>query len=595
MPEEVEEEPAQLDRPSQLRRCTVLIGTDIGEPTPDPEFPVGVLEVLDEEVGTVSTVAVAAICEIEQKVLVAVPLEAWNRLLAKRRLPPGVFLKPTPVQVGFCDRAISAIEVLEQRKVWLGFLSPAGEELVNFGSEEAAVEPDISFDPSSPALLPDASQLVAAAEQFFIYTSAVSGTGEGTKSAPAKISVEQRLNSLETTLQEVAAGLKSLTEHSRPPALKQPSVKFASAPIVVGEGAAELCGLPPGLAMPSTGGVGMLDPEVVQSARAAGVPEDQIAEMARVAVRGRTKLQDLPAPRPKTKAAANPLSESEEEDAEPGEEATGGGDSEPAQLVAAVTQLTKIATHLTSQRKKGQSLEALLDGVGSGPSTEGSAPGGTRRYAAALKALRRTLSRNPQDIYQAIEKNMESDFLMRTQAPGSAAVGVNARAWLEMRSRIQNYATPLRLLWGIGGVLDCLREGLVSEARARCCLLLAAGDQLSIDRGSWLVSQEILLEEGPPVAAFAQHVLPTDTEPPHTRLIDGRWVDLFLQKISDYDALAEKKKKLGARRIPGPPIDVSNSEKGDKGKGKGRGKGQKGRGGGSADGAGESSSAQAQQ
>lgn len=588
------EEPAELDRPVQLRRCAVLFGTDPENPVPDPDYPIGVLELVDEEVGVTATVAVASICEIDNRVLVAVPFEAWHRLLAKRRLPPDTFLKATPVTLGFCDRASSSSEILDQRKCWLGFPSPLGEQLAKYEDGEVAVEPDVSFDPTSPSVLPEAYQLVAAAEHHFIYASATSGQAEASSRKAPKAAVEDRLSILEATLQEVASGLKQLTEAKRPSALKQPAVTFSGPPIVV-DPTSGPCGFPPGLTRPPVVGVGALDADVVQSARAAGVPEDHIAEMARLAMRGKTKLQGLPAPRSRARSSQNPLSESEDEEVEQEEDQGGASGTEPTQLVAAVTQLTKIASHLTNQKKKGQTLDALLDGAGSASTSEGGIPSGSRRYAVALKALRRTLTKNPQEIYQAIEKNMETDFLMRTPAPGSSAVAVNSRAWLEMRSRVQNFATPLRLLWGIAGVLDCLRDGLVSEARARCCLLLAAGDQLSIDRGSWLVSQEILLEEGPPVAAFSQHVLPTDTEPPHTRLIDGRWVDLFLQKISDYDALAEKKKKLGAKRYGAPGADspaISDKGKGEKGKGKG--KGRKSQGGGSADGAGDNAPAPSQ-
>lgn len=72
-------------------------------------------------------------------------------------------------------------------------------------------------------------------------------------------------------------------------------------------------------------------------------------------------------------------------------------------------------------------------------------------------------------------------------------------------------------------------------------------------------------------------------------------MDLFLQKISDYDALAEKKKKLGAKRYGAPGADspaISDKGKGEKGKGKG--KGRKSQGGGSADGAGDNAPAPSQ-
>ena len=121
MPEEEAEEPAPLDRPTQLRRCTILFGTEVDAQVPDPDYPIGVLELVDDEVGVTTTISVAAICEVEGRVLVAIPFEAWHRLLAKRRLPPNTFLKATPVQVGFCDRVTGSAEIIDQRKVWLGF------------------------------------------------------------------------------------------------------------------------------------------------------------------------------------------------------------------------------------------------------------------------------------------------------------------------------------------------------------------------------------------------------------------------------------------------------------------------------------------
>ena len=51
-------------------------------------------------------------------------------------------------------------------------------------------------------------------------------------------------------------------------------------------------------------------------------------------------------------------------------------------------------------------------------------------------------------------------------------VQVSAQAWLELRSRVQAYQTPVRLLW-VAGVWDALRAGKNEEARARCGLLMA--------------------------------------------------------------------------------------------------------------------------
>lgn len=108
------------------------------------------------------------------------------------------------------------------------------------------------------------------------------------------------------------------------------------------------------------------------------------------------------------------------------------------------------------------------------------------------------------------------------------------------------------MCWSAAGVWDALQAGAYAEAQARVGLLLAAGDQLAIDRGSWVVASELLLEDGPPMAVFAAHTLPSELDQPYTKLVDGRWMDLVLRKLADYDLLAEKKKKLNFKR-PGLP------------------------------------------
>lgn len=333
------------------------------------------------------------------------------------------------------------------------------------------------------------------------------------------------------------------------------------------------CPAPPGLEGPFVSE--QLDLEAVRTARAAGVPEEYIVEMSRLAAQGRPRLPDFPMNAKSKRVKADPLSESDEEaDVDEVEQMDpdAAGSSEAA-LALAITKLTSITADLAKQKKQSRSLDALLDGVGPDGPGDGSGGSGTRKYAAALRALRRTLSQRPEEIFQVVERNMAKDFQVQQQLPGSTPVQVSARAWLEMRSRVQGFIPPVRLLWGIAGLLDCLRAGAHSEARARACLLLAQGDQMAIDRGSWVVAAELSLEESPPMSAFQAHSLPGEGEAPYTRLIDGRWFDLMLQKINDYENLSEKKKKLSMKRTPAaPPQAEAKADPKRKPKGKSKGK-----------------------
>ena len=128
----------------------------------------------------------------------------------------------------------------------------------------------------------------------------------------------------------------------------------------------------------------------------------------------RSRMPDFPAADP-GKFQKNVLSETEEEAAEPGLQ---GGDS----LTMAVTKLTEIASHLPLEKKKSRTLESILEGAGSVGHSEVSGATGTRRQAAALRALRAALLKQPEAISKAIERNMAEDFSKSSQMPGTTMV-----------------------------------------------------------------------------------------------------------------------------------------------------------------------------
>ena len=557
--EEVEEPVPRTPRPVLIRNCTVLVGE---QQVPDEQYPVGNFETLGAEGGEVS-VAIIAIAEVDNRVVVAVPFETWHRVAARRVLPAQALVKPLPFTVELVDRSVAPEERsdthFETIKVWVGVLAPWAEESVYYEPEGSEAEvPDYSFSSGEPNLLPSAAGLEKIFSQQYQFASATSGGGGR---PPAASGVEQRLTSLEQSLQSVVQSLQRLSgENPR----TVTNAKAAPAP----------CAPPPGLPRRPAGG-GAVDLSVVQAARDAGVPEAQIQEMAALAMQGRSTMADVPKPPPRERRGKkNILSESEEDEVPAVEEVAevvSGGEV----LTTAVQKLTEIAAHLTVEKKKGRTLDALLDGVGSVGGSDAASSTSSRKYSVALRALRRAVEKQPEELYKVLEKNMDTDFHKVSQMPGSSPVQVSARAWLEMRSKVQGYQTPVRLLWGIAGILDALKAERFAEARCRAGLLLAAGDQMSIDRGSWLVASELLLEDPPPMGAFNAHVLPTESEPPYTRLIDSRWLELVLAKLSDIDSLNEKKKKLNFRKALNNAENAEIPKAPPKKGGKGGGKGEK--------------------
>ena len=107
----------------------------------------------------------------------------------------------------------------------------------------------------------------------------------------------------------------------------------------------------------------------------------------------------------------------------------------------------------------------------------------------------------PEELYSVLEKNMLHDCGAPEIGPGLGIMTATFRGWAEHRSRVPNIQGTVRTLWAICGALDALRQNRVAEAKARLSLLIAAIDQVSYDKGSWLLGAEVLLEDGPRLGA----------------------------------------------------------------------------------------------
>eukprot|EP00439_Symbiodinium_sp_Y106_P076285 s1878_g15.t1 len=244
-----------------------------------------------------------------------------------------------------------------------------------------------------------------------------------------------------------------------------------------------------------------LDPAVVSAAKAAGVSEHALAEMEALVKRGRgSRLK--PEPGLSSAVAGNPLDESEADDDEAG--GVGLEDSTtalPARAAPETKQAEAFAAAMfklmegyhKSSGKGGSALDKALEGAGSG-SAEASALPTARRNSAARKALRDALVTSPDEL--SAESLMAED--LASAAPGVAVPGqVSARAWVEYRSKIGAYPSAMWATWIISGALDCLRTNRPAQARARLNLGLLIFDQMSIDKGSFVLAGEPALENPP--------------------------------------------------------------------------------------------------
>ena len=175
----------------------------------------------------------------------------------------------------------------------------------------------------------------------------------------------------------------------------------------------------------------------------------------------------------------------------------------------------------------------------------------------ALKNL--LLVDEPESLYLPVEENMRTAFSGQA-APGTD-LPIEARIYLEHRSRVGPYINTVQWMWIIAGIHSCLARGKTEEARARAALALVAGEQFSMDGGSWMMAQELLFEDPPPLSSFEKR--PTQargSEVPHTHLADPRWIEVALARLKDVDEMTERQRRLKGGARGGPSIETEEEK-----------------------------------
>lgn len=499
-----------------------------------------------------TSVELLALCVLEDRVLVAVPKEAWDRVRAKRILPAQALSKALLCNVAAMDADERSPVAGEELKVWVGLLAPQFEKQVCYPFVSV---PAYSFGGGETGfLLPHPAGLHTLAVEKFQFLSAESGEPQIDAPAPSAGADDrlQRLEEMVFAMQKsfqdfVDAGGDAKAKKVAPaPAASKakaaPRGRGEKAELDAGDGRKGVlknAGSKPAQAPTMQ----HLDNGVVSAALAAGIPASHLQEMDRLVGSKPKRLDDAPRP-----LARPPTTLSESEEGQDGEEEElddeEAGDS-VGPVEKAVLKLTKIAQTLAGKKSKtDQSIEQVLD-AGSAGSSEMSSLG-SKRNAAALRALQRQLKDNPGYLWRTLEANMQADFMSVPVAPGEPLKeGVSVRGWLTSRSRVQLYHNHVRWVWQVGAIWDCLIAGRNDEARARAGLLVAAADQSAIDSGSWLIASVGLLEQPPPFHAFSAHQLPGPSDHQFSALSDPRWVDLYLAHVKDLEAVQEAKRKLG--------------------------------------------------
>ncbi len=497
---------------------------------------------------------------LDGQLLVAAPRGVWSKAVGERVLPRGALVRAVLVEVVGASTE-SPEEPLEDHPgltLWVGFLQPKWRNKLVLGGADAPtfdvwLEDEV-FSEDLGTIMPFGPALASLADEHFAFMSAGSGGGGAGKPLASRMEfLEQTFQSMQEKLDRLVQGQPgggAQDVGARPKATPRRAEARVS-------GGAKLVGL---------------DPAVVASAKEAGISEEQLRLVGDL-MRKDTRLQDLPA----GKTRRNVLSESEEEEDEliEDEEQEAGGPP----VEKAVIQLTKIVDSLAKRKQKSKGIEAIFDSIEGGVESSSSSSS-SKSKAAAFKKLKTSLQENPKYIYEVVEELMDQDFAHVRAGPGLSSVETSTRAWLEHRSKLQNFPNTVRLAWQVGAIHDSLRAGRHDEARARSALLITALDQSALDSGAWTLAQEVLLEPPAPFAAFAAKKLPEPWEQSTSMLLDDRWLDVLMWRIKDRDAYLEARRRLGGKGVYNPlrleiPGKGAGKEAAPKKGAKGGGKGGK--------------------
>ena len=127
---------------------------------------------------------------------------------------------------------------------------------------------------------------------------------------------------------------------------------------------------------------------------------------------------------------------------------------------------------------------------------------------------------------------------------------LTVRGWLEHRSHLQSFAGPIRQGWTLATIVDLLNSGQAEQAKATALLAIAALDQSAINNGNWLLAAEFSMDHQPPFASFQRPRTLDNLEAKQTRIVDPRWISLFMARIRERDAFHTRQSSTspGGRR-----------------------------------------------
>ena len=310
-----------------------------------------------------------------------------------------------------------------------------------------------------------------------------------------------------------------------------------------------------------------MDPLVLQSALDSGMTVEDIRKMAAVLKQPAGRLTEQKV----SKSMAARKGQVEEEIDQHGKDAADASVAlDPMKML---DRFTMVMEQIAGSKKQSEDpLERALQNIGgSGSSTSSvGADSSTGNYTRSLAIARTQLLKAKSDpeksevINAAIWKNILKDYPEMDQAAFTPELRRPiVRHWLENKSQVRHHEPTQYWLQMAATVADaCTRSQ--SEGLAAALLMLAAGEQCSIDHGNWMLAWGNFLEEGHPpfqnMSSRGVQVHPGEVQA--TRLVDRKWLEVIQSHLKEVDSFQEARKRLMKAPPPKNPKDPKAKGKG---------------------------------
>lgn len=439
-----------------------------------------------------------------ETVVLAIPSNTWGKIWTKRPFVRAEVVKASKVES--CQLVHSKGEDCGETKVVVIEVKNAATQSRVIVMDEIQVALAHHFETAEDTLAcPSAGPLLELSAATF--NDGYATAQGGSPSDEAHLS--SRMKTVETALLAIQESLAKLS--SAPPTVKKST-------LLQGSKRKEVIARPSVAPWP-------IDPAILAEASQLGIGEDQLAQIAHLL---------LPAKRFPTESSRAPpketlLGETEVEDNE--------DDEIPSDEDKCVGKaLLQIGKALEQAVLKPDVLDPM------GGTSSGILPLGRAASSSQdLVYLQAAVIDRPVAMYQTIEKRSATANGQRGDAISTSRPC--PLFFVEHRSRIEQFQTNAIWATFAATIAKCLQQGRRDEALARALLGVAAAEQFSINRGSWLGAFEIMMMEEPPYHNLARHDAHSSLEP-HSRLVDPKWFDAIQSRLKHLDETHERQEKL---------------------------------------------------